>query len=367
MPAALVVAFAVVPGLHGASALGTTTASCSTASSVSVTPATSFQAMFDSYGNDNTRTDDWTGADGAYSIPLPGGDVAWSFSDTFLGQVGADGSRPGDAPLINNDLVVQRANRLVATIHGGTTSAPSSLVTTSDASWYWMGDGTVEGQALRVFLPKYTRTGPGPWDWEWSGTDIGSFPLSGGAPTITPAPSSGQVTWGAAILELPGWTYVYGVEDLGLDKYLHVARAPQGGLLGPWQFWTGTGWSTDPGSSARLLDHVDDGFGVMRVGSTYVLVTLDTAVPFSGQIVLYTSCSSVGPWGGETNVYATPENQWPTFTYGVHAHPEFGTTGGVLISYDVNSSWSAVHQDVELYRPRFLRLRLAWRSAEWAP
>jgi hypothetical protein len=316
--------------------------------------------MFDSYGNDNSRADDWTGSDGVYSIPLPGGSVMWNFSDTFLGTVNTDGSRPSDAPIINNDLALQQGKRLVRTFHGGTATAPASLVTPTDASWYWMGDGTVEGPDLRIFLPKYTRTGPGPWDWEWSGTDVGSFPLTGGPASITPAPSAGAVTWGAGILELRGYTYVYGVEDLQLNKYLHVARAPAGGLLGPWQFWTGSGWSGDPSASARLIDHVDDAFSVTKIGATYVLVTLDTTVPFSGQIVLLTSCSAVGPWANRTPVYTTPENSWPTFTYGVHAHPEFGSRNGLLLSYDVNSSWSNVHGDVELYRPRFLRLRLSF-------
>src|SRR5205823_628817 len=210
--------------------------SCPIPSSVSVTSDAAFQAMFDTYGNDNGRTDDWTGADGVYSIPLGEGSVMWDFSDTFLGSVNADGTRPNDAPIINNDLVMQRGGALVTTVHGGTSTAPASLFTPSDASWYWMGDGTVENGTLRVFLPKYTRTGPGAWDWMWSGTDIGSV-AANGTTTLRPAPAEGGVTWGAAILEGPSWTYVYGVEDLQLVKYLHLARAPAGGLLGPWQFW----------------------------------------------------------------------------------------------------------------------------------
>src|SRR5207247_3656449 len=42
---------------------------------VTVTPDTVFQAMFESYGNDNTLLDDWTGSDGALSVVLPDGRV----------------------------------------------------------------------------------------------------------------------------------------------------------------------------------------------------------------------------------------------------------------------------------------------------
>src|SRR5215471_18711338 len=57
---------------------------------VTVTPDTAFQAMFESYGNDNTLLDDWTGADSTLSVLLPDGRVVWNFSDTFLGFVNSD-------------------------------------------------------------------------------------------------------------------------------------------------------------------------------------------------------------------------------------------------------------------------------------
>src|SRR5436309_13299777 len=38
------------------------------APAVNVTPDNAFQAMFESYGNNNTLLDDWTGADAALSV-----------------------------------------------------------------------------------------------------------------------------------------------------------------------------------------------------------------------------------------------------------------------------------------------------------
>src|SRR5215831_8104643 len=62
---------------------------------ITVIPDAVFQEMFESYGNDNTLLDDWTGSDGTLSVLLPDGRVLWDFSDTFLGLVNSDGSRPG--------------------------------------------------------------------------------------------------------------------------------------------------------------------------------------------------------------------------------------------------------------------------------
>jgi hypothetical protein len=324
-----------------------------------VTPATSFDAGWAAYGNDNTLTDDWTGADGAYSIRLPDGRSVWSFSDTFLGTVNPDGSRPNGTPLINNDLVVQQGNALVATLHGGTAARPTSLAVPTDASWYWTLDGTVEGDHLRLLMAKYQRTGPGMWDWHWSGTDVVSYSLPDLQPEGTaPAPSENGVTYGSGILERPGATYVYGTEDHGAVKYLHVARV-RDGLLGQWEFWTGSAWSSDPLTSARLTSGVDNGFSVTKVGNRFLLVTLDTSVIFGNQLVAYTACSATGPWSGPLPLYATPEKGPDLFVYNAQIHPEFTRSGWLLLTYDVNSFVPhATWDDVTIYRPRFLRVRI---------
>src|SRR5207302_2796791 len=96
-----------------------------------------------------------------------------------------------------------------------------------------------------------------------------------------------SVMFGAALLEESGYTYIYGTEDVsGTEKYLHIARTTSGNLLGAWEFYTGTGWSSDPASSARLLRGVGNGFGVAKVGNRFVILTLISLVPFSAEYVL---------------------------------------------------------------------------------
>src|SRR5207253_11025081 len=132
------------------------------ARTVTATPDNAFQAMFESYGNDNTLLDDWTGADGALSVVLPDGRVVWDFSDTFLGLVNADGSRPGGQPFINNSMIVQDNGALAETWHGGTAQSPTSLIIPLDQnSWYWVGDMTVEGDRLRVCVMEWLLAAPG--------------------------------------------------------------------------------------------------------------------------------------------------------------------------------------------------------------
>jgi hypothetical protein len=69
-------------------------------------------AMFNDYGNTSGR---WSGGDSTVSVALPDGRTAWIFSDTMLGTVNADFTRPRTSPMINNSLVVQTGDALTAT------------------------------------------------------------------------------------------------------------------------------------------------------------------------------------------------------------------------------------------------------------
>ena len=333
------------------------------ARTVTATPDNAFQAMFESYGNDNTLLDDWTGADGALSVVLPDGRVVWDFSDTFLGLVNADGSRPGGQPFINNSMIVQHNGALAQTLHGGTAQSPTSLIIPVDQnSWYWVGDMTVEGDRLRVFVMEFIRTGPGIFDFQWVGNAIASFALPDlTLENVVPTHGENSVMFGAALLEESGYTYIYGTEDVsGTEKYLHIARTTSGNLLGAWEFYTGTGWSSDPASSARLLRGVGNGFGVAKVRNRFVLFTMDSLIPFSAELVMYSSNNPAGPFGNRTHVYWTPESQHGLFTYDAHVHPEFtDAQGRLLVSYDVNSfDFHDLLADVDSYRPRFIRVKI---------
>ena len=100
-----------------------------TMSDAAVVPDTRLNAMWNTYGNQGGH---WTGGDATISTPLPDGRDAWLFSDTFLGTVNPNGSRPSDTPLVvHNSMVVQQgppSTAQLTTLTGGTAAAPTSLV-----------------------------------------------------------------------------------------------------------------------------------------------------------------------------------------------------------------------------------------------
>lgn len=323
-----------------------------------------FDELFTSFGPG------WTGGDSTYSVELPDGRTLWLFSDTLLGYVNPSRTRPRNAPFINNSLVVQDGDSLET--HTGMigTLPVSYFRPESDDSWYWVYDALLEQEGgrtvLRVFLIRFERTETdGIFSFRWLDNALATVSLPDlQLESIMPAPSGHGVSWGAAVTEEEPWTYIYGTEDLGDNKYMHLARAPTGRVsdFNSWQYAAGNGeWSADPAGSARLHHGIANEYSVTPMTGGYLLITMDTREQFSPRILALRSCNPAGPWEQETVIYETPETvEGLSFTYNAHVHPQFTDESGLLISYNVNArdvAW--IYADADLYRPRFIRLKPA--------
>ena len=314
----------------------------------------------------------WAAADGTYSTPLPGGDVAWLYNDTFLGPVNADQSLPPGAGFIHNSIVLAGRDGLpVTTITAGSQDSPESLVGATPTApptdpsgtndrWYWNVDGIVDGGRLRVIEMEQRPTdGPPPFNFEWSATAIATFSPDLRLESLTPTYSQGNVQWGVELMRCGGYVYIYGVEGVPFDKYMHIARARAGHLTGRWEFFTGSGWSPDPTASARVIRDVGSSYSVTPVDGHFVLVTSDATL--GDKIYVATAPSPTGPFTNRTAVYTAPEAGGNIYApYNIAAHPELSRPGELVVSYNVNSAVLAdLYADADNNRARFLDLKFA--------
>jgi hypothetical protein len=320
-----------------------------------VEPDRGFNTLFTRYDGG------WTGGDGTYSVPLPDGRTVWMFGDTFLGRVNPDRSRPESTPLINNCFVVQKGDDL-ETRHGGTPENPRALIVAEAArEFYWPADGTVASGQLEIFLNRFQRTGTGPWDWQWIGTGIATFSLPGlkraGWQRLD---SNNGVMYGAALHENGSTVFIYGIEDLRQNKYVHVARATTGHLTGRWEYFTGSEWSLDPAKSARILKGAANQFSVIKCGHRFLLITSDNREPFNPAIVAYVAPTPTGPWMPGVQIHNPPEARGGVVAYNALAHPQFTRDDRLLLSYNLNhpDDFEALYRNADLYRPRFIRVDL---------
>ncbi|MEU8680026.1 DUF4185 domain-containing protein [Streptomyces sp. NPDC048611] len=366
-------------------------------------------AEFARYGNDNTRTDDWTGGDGTHSVRLPDGRTLWLFSDTFLDRV----QRPpnphgenrrwrtadtGGTPSLrhNSAVVMSRSGRLERTLTGGTAAAPGPFFPDPPGGgWRWpvrasvepRGPGSAE-KVVRVLL--WNRTpGTGPWIFGVPhGTEVATLSLPGlrlEGITRTVGPTSAdparRVLYGVAAVRDGDWTYVFGSDDPPASpaSRAYLARVPAGRLgdRGSWRFWDGAHWQRRAGRAAPVLRDggrrgVGNAFTVVRDGPAWVLITMDTGGGGAAgvrSLTSYWSCSPHGPWHGPNGRLTPPRPPAPdpqyVAAYNPQAHPGLTADGSLVLSYDIN--WLGppgvpadprLNGDVDLYRPRFLRVRL---------
>jgi hypothetical protein len=330
----------------------------------SVTHRTDLEQEFTNYGNASTHNT-WSGGDSTYSVVLP--DSRWliAYSDTFLGPVNPDGTRDATVPFIHNSMIVQATDGSMTTITGGTPTNPTSIISPSDPTdWYWANAAQVANGTLNIIYLEFHQTGSGIFDFQWVRNVLARFSLPGlQLIDITQLPSAvANLEWNAWLMTVGSYTYIYGVEDLGSTKYMHIARVSGTDLRGTWQYWTGSRWSTSESASARVSSDAGNNYSITLINGLYTLITQDQSVPFSNQIVAYFSCSPTGPFTNRTVVYTVPEvGPYGTYAnsnviyYNPHEHPELRSGNQIVLSYDVNSLDSTdMQRDVTIYRPRWI-------------
>ncbi|MGQ4385436.1 hypothetical protein [Streptomyces sp. SAS_270] len=348
---------------------------------------------FARYGDDPTRTDDWTGGDGTHSLRLPDGRVLWLFSDTYLGPVHPPPNPVGEsfvwrdtsAPLVRNSAVVMSASgRLERTLAAPVFPDPGPQ------QWRWPVAARVEPRApgsadrvVRVLL--WTRTaGRAPWIYGVpTATEVATLSLPDlrleGIRTVldqrSVADASQRVLFGTSAVDAGQWTYVFGGDDLQAASRpasrAYVARVPRGRLAEPgaWEYWDGSQWAVRARPEPVLGDGqrkgVGSAFTVVRDGGTYVLFTMAAGTEGLTTITSYWACSPTGPWRGPTRSFSPSLPAGEVAAYNPQAHPALSGDGRLVLSYDVNwldatgaAAQANLSRNVSLYRPRFVTLRL---------
>lgn len=319
--------------------------------------------------------DGWIGADCATSVPVTPSSRWWLFSDTWIGKVKA-GSRT-EATIVNNTAAWQDDSNVSFVVRKEATEKPQALLTPNSGSgWFWMGPGTLYDHKLYVLLTQVEKTDP---------TTVFGFKSTGLWLGTVDRPSQDPADWTAKLLKVPfarfeakreisfsfglcktgKWMMVYGTDEdvrpTGKDRYLLAARCPLENMqaFDKWQFWTGTGWSMDPGECRRTVGNMASDGSVSYLPKLGVYALVYTENGLSPRILVRTSASPVGPWSAPTEVYRCPDgdNDKNVFCYQARNHPELARGNELVLSYCTNSfDFSEVVRNANLYFPQFVRV-----------
>ncbi|MGW1739779.1 hypothetical protein ACWCPQ_13325 [Nocardia sp. NPDC001965] len=338
-------------------------------------------------------TDDggWTGADSTYLRRLSEDKHVFMFSDTFLGRVGPDGSRARDTPFVSNSLVLVERDGSMRTVLGTSGDGASrALLPPRGDQFHWLGGSHVTSrETLDVMFLGFTgdsRALASAADFDAERLRVALIPGGAGELEfqenllvrfdahdlgrldVTPMPSETGVHW-ASWVEFDNrdnHTYVYGVDDRGAEKSMHVARVEGDDMRAPWQFADGDGgWSPRETDSAPIMSGVANEYSVSRLNDrNFLLVTQDTTVPYSPDIVGYLSDSPVGPFESQTLLYRATESgplgffgDADTVVYNAHEQPDLRRGDELTVTYNLNGSVEGVLEDSAKYRPQAVKIR----------
>lgn len=343
--------------------------------SVSVERAPGYASLF-------LNSSGWIGGDGNYSVSLGGDTTLWLHGDTFLGEI-KGGVRCEGFKIANNTISLQKGYEPATAsmkFFSGRDGAgePCAVVAPEDGKgWFWIYDGVRTGGRLFLFLIQIDRDRGSALGFKSVGMWLGRVENPDEPPekwkiTQKKIPCSlfsadGDTFLGSAVLKREPYIYIYGIKEKHegpwLQKFMIIARAPGKKLddFSAWEFFDGTGWSSDFGRIAGLFGDCANEFTVSYEDTLHRFIVIYTENGASENINMRLAPEPEGPWSDPVTVYECPEKEWNRniLLYAAKGHPSLSVSPGELIvSYIANSiDFNDLLKDARLYNPQFLRLR----------
>ncbi len=281
-----------------------------------------------------------TGRDGG-SAAMIGGQMLWTFNDTLMNKIGADGFKYRSATAAWG---TGASTSITDTLD--TNGAPFQLVPyTADELAFNSANGPSQRYAMwpdavvasgggALIFSAYIQIHSGALgDWSRLGTVVAEL-QSGQTVAVrqpdllfaAPAPSFDA----GEIVADDGFLYLYSCDPSPCP----VARAPfaQATSNAAWQVWNGTGWSSDLTAGVGVIDNVPGQLSISWNAylDGYLAVH---SLPLSNEIVFQTAPNPRGPWSAAQHLMTTEHGA--KSNYGGLEHPELSTDGGrsLLVSY----------------------------------
>lgn len=140
-----------------------------------------------------------------------------------------------------------------------------------------------------------------------------------------------------------GYVYCYSNEAtdfLGFNSNVFVRRFQEADPLQDWEFWNGTGWTTNAEAKQPVTTSKAT-TSVAKLGNNYIMMSMDQGFFCTEERNIYLSYSSspVGPWSDKVKVYEIQEyiNGDKARFYTPIIHPYFtNDQGELLLTYCLN-------------------------------
>jgi hypothetical protein len=261
-----------------------------------------FQAVTDARGLN------WGAGDLMSMTDLPDGRRLFLFGDTLYFPVNSDGSSGELKGFGNNSAWVQSGpcfTQLDQPAGNRSWIQPPE----QDGTAYWPGSAVVVGNRLHVFVARVILD-------NIFGTAVGAAVATFELPSlelarISPIPVDPRRIFGAGAVADGGYLYMYASQHPGcvlcFSGDVYVARVPEPLVQVPtaWQYFNGTGWTSDAHAAAPIISEAASNTNVQPWRNGFLMVTKTFNI-FGPDVDAWWAPDPTGPWRKLGRLFRTP-------------------------------------------------------------
>ncbi len=270
-------------------------------------------------------------ADGAVSVPLDDGRSIWLYGDSYVDQLDtASGMLPCLFNAQNSATVMSISLPTVEQTLAGAAGSRTYFQYQPDPDnyFFWPGDGVQLGDTAYILLIKLRKVSTG---FGFGGTgELYAAKIKVPEMTLVGYADLGyknDIQYSCSAIQDDGWVYVHGIKDNGFGRDLHVARFPAGNIYANWQYYDGSGWSTDIAQSAAIHDAFAFSFSLSKVKDKFLLLITQFSLGCDQgkKIFAFTADRPEGPFSSKQVIWEVDdlEQGYRPFFYAANAHPEY--------------------------------------------
>lgn len=297
----------------------------------------------------------WSGADGVFSY-IYKDQILWYFSDTFIGDSDCFGKRI-NFQLINNSLAISSLDvNEINFFYPNKNPLTSSFE--AKKGYYWLEDGILINDTLYIYALKMNNDIFSNNIFEIKGLDLikVSLPFSDN-PTYKTIEinEDNKYIFGTSIIKIDNYFYVYGYINDNNDKKLILSRTKDLVNSDFEYLNVNNQWSKNLTNIKIIKEHFASEFKFVKIGDYFYCAYTKYSV---GNTIYLMRSKSLTDSFEEIRIYECPEHHDSIITYNAKIQLALTNTYQMVISYNVNTLVNSEHENMDIYRPRFIKINM---------
>lgn len=299
----------------------------------------------------------WSGGDGIFCNDYKN-EILWYFSDTFIGESTLDDKRI-NFDLINNSLAISD-KKLSNFDFVYPNNPPSSAFVPLNNGYFWLEDGIIIEDKFFIYALNMENDIFSDKIFQIKGVSLIELELPFNKKIYYKVhelfPNKDNIILGTSILKEDDYYFIFGYVNEYQNKKLILARTRD--LLSQeieYLHFDGS-WKKDRSNLMILKERFSSEFKAMKIGNEYYIAYTKDSV--GKDIYLIKSNNITSPFDQEILVYSCPEHNSSIITYNSKIMLSLSNEKEMVISYNVNTLVNEEHVNLDIYRPRFIKIKM---------